>query len=750
MPINSPLARLAYLKKALYLPSAATADAMTHASADFVAFLNRYDQGVDETALRHLNALGDDEIALYVDIIRNVTCSDLNWASLILHWNEKPVDADWTDYFVTYLCNTIPGLRHEGVTLPCGHFIPEGVFDLTRYTGCPYCGTSFVSAKANFELHVPQDVELLVRWTEADAEAYARRLLSSKVPLDATQTEHLDLLLQGLPFDFFTSFGPIPAVETRAQVACRARELYADGRFTALCKTPDDMLRTLWAEKTGTYRFLDYKKALKDKMKLSRPQSDATRDLRLHFDRATCRAVARWFDALPQSAELVCEGMHARRGMWVRFIRALRLPEYARRYKLDHLAEILDRFYRGDYSVWAGEVDRAAAAGDTERLLGLLSDRPGAFARRLFDTILDHGITKNVDFTAFFDDPVLSAFRSLWQHLPVRLIISLLNAVPDYFDPHATTRIVTAPHCIPVELPVNPGLQRVSREDRRNIACNIVSMLHGLLGLNYASCPALPGSAVYISPELYRIPAPVGDRGTTVAVKGHAVPGQSFPVEGDRVRLFLHWGVGMAAQHYDMDLSCCLISPGRRKDIAYYSLNEEGANHSGDIQHIPDQTGAAEYIELDLPVLAKKGYKYAVFTANAYSMPTLATDLLFGWMSSERPMKVDDDSGAAYNPADVEQMVTLSPFHDLDRGMVYAILDIEARTILWVEMANDNQRLDQLNLTMVEAIRRRLEGKISVGELIRLYADAHHQPVVSEPAAGATVYAADNWPAELL
>lgn len=108
---------------------------------------------------------------------------------------------------------------------------------------------------------------------------------------------------------------------------------------------------------------------------------------------------------------------------------------------------------------------------------------------------------------------------------------------------------------------------------------------------------------IFIGPALYNIPVSVGDRSTTIQDTSCALTGTRFPVEGDAERLFLQWGKGLHAQHLDMDLSCRISLPGNQiAECAYYNLTCAGAKLSGDIQHIPEMVGTAEYVELSLPV----------------------------------------------------------------------------------------------------------------------------------------------------
>ena len=66
--------------------------------------------------------------------------------------------------------------------------------------------------------------------------------------------------------------------------------------------------------------------------------------------------------------------MNPKRGMWVRFIRALRLAEYSHKKGMEHLAEILDVFYRSDYTTWQSKIDKAREAHDATQILKMLQE----------------------------------------------------------------------------------------------------------------------------------------------------------------------------------------------------------------------------------------------------------------------------------------------------------------------------------------------------------------------------------------
>lgn len=224
--------------------------------------------------------------------------------------------------------------------------------------------------------------------------------------------------------------------------------------------------------------------------------------------------------------------------------------------------------------------------------------------------------------------------------------------------------------------------------------------------------------SIYIAPSLYHIPVGVGDRTTTIQDTSCALMGTRFPVEGDAVRLFLQWGKGLHAQHLDMDLSCRIALPDDEiAECAYYNLTCVGAKHSGDIRSIPEMVGTAEYIELSIPELKAAGARYVTFTCNAYSTGALSPNLVVGWMDSVYPMKISEESGVAYDPSCVQHMIRISE-SNLSKGLVFGMLDVSKREIIWLEMPFTAQTLRGANASSIESLLHKLENKLSVGQLL--------------------------------
>lgn len=704
----------------------------------FVARLRENGFSVNEDLLHALCMVSATELADITAVIDDVMGVKLNWATLVKGWN-VPTGETRADHLITFFANLIGGAKAglEGCTLPCGCFIPEGTFPLERYTGCPFCGTPFTTANFVYKGQASKLKELRL-FTEEDLKQVYHSLLASPTPLDATQKDSFEKLIDiyGLPDNVEIS------MKETAMLA--VKHLVANGlqaQAQALLKTPTDILRYLWYEKTGyvqiieprtliaqARRFyfdmfgpLDESKYIFGPLNQSEYAGEEMKEgLKLKYDRKHCQCVASWINNLALSPQQATENMNAKRGMWVRMIRALRLGEYSRRKGYEHLADILDAFYRQEQPTWLGILQQARNNRDTQTVLQMLKQRPGLFARSLFATMLRFGCEETME-----------AFEQVTDQMPSRLLLSLGNAAEKYFDPDAT-RTVHPITGYTISIPKNKLLSLYSPADLRAMVarvkqCYILSLKHSF------AAQATKARTIYIAPSLFDIPISVGDRSATIQDTSCALMGTRFPVEGDAVRLFLQWGKGLHAQPLDMDISCHIaFENGKTEDCAYYRLKATGAKHGGDIRAIPEMVGTAEYIELSLPELAEAGAKYVTFTANAYSCGALSPNLVVGWMNSAYHMKVSEKTGVAYDPSCVQHMVRISE-SNLSRGLVFGVLDVDEREITWLEMPFISQNIQGCDFTAVNALLQRLRNKLSIGQLLEIKAEAQHLSLAPSP-----------------
>lgn len=729
---DKELLRIALRYRAIYLdidPKEIDLEAKpTPAVLAFVARLKENGFSVNEDLLHALCMVSATELADITAVIDDVMGVKLNWATLVKGWN-VPTGETRADHLITFFANLIGGAKAglEGCTLPCGCFIPEGTFPLERYTGCPFCGTPFTTANFVYKGQASKLKELRL-FTEEDLKQVYHSLLASPTPLDATQKDSFEKLIDiyGLPDNVEIS------MKETAMLA--VKHLVANGQQAqaqALLKTPTDILRYLWYEKTGYVQIIEPRTLIAQARRfyyhifgpLDQSEyagKEMKEKLKLKYNRKHCQCVASWINNLALSPQQATENMNAKRGMWVRMIRALRLGEYSRRKGYEHLADILDAFYRQEQPTWLGILQQARNNRDTQTVLQMLKQRPGLFARSLFATMLRFGCEETME-----------AFEQVADQMPSRLLLSLGNAAEKYFDPDAT-RTAHPITGYTISISKNKLLSLYSPADLRAMVarvkqCYILSLKHSF------AVQATKAKSIYIAPSLFDIPISVGDRSATIQDTSCALMGTRFPVEGDAVRLFLQWGKGLHAQPLDMDISCHIaFKNGKTEDCAYYRLKATGAKHGGDIRAIPEMVGTAEYIELSLPELAEAGAKYVIFTANAYSCGALSPNLVVGWMNSAYPMKVSEKTGVAYDPSCVQHMVRISE-SNLSRGLVFGVLDVDEREITWLEMPFCFQNIQGCDFTAVNALLQRLRNKLSIGQLLEIKAEAQHLSLAPSP-----------------
>lgn len=690
----------------------------------FVARLSEKGFSVNEELLHALNTVPAERLAEIVDCIKEVMGVELNWAPLVKGWN-VPTGETIADHFITIFANLLDkdsGIK--GTTLPCGHLIPEGTFPLERYNGCPFCGTPFQAANYVYEGQGSKKKELRL-FTRDDLQQVFHSLLASSTPLDATQRLTLEQLLMEYP---------IPSdikIQMKENLMIVIRHLIRTGNEEAaqdLMKTPTDVLRYLWYEKTGYVQIIEPKTFVQNARRLyyhlwspldkgAEASAAMKKRLRLKYDRKSCQRVARWLNNLPMSAAQAAENMNPKRGMWVRMIRALRLGEYSRKRGFENLAALLDVFYHNDYPTFQGKIDKSRTSNDADTMLALLKQRPGLFARCLFSTMLRFG-----------KDKVTASFNEVSDLMPARLLLSLGNAAENYFDPHAE-RLARPLTGLTHLLGPNKLVALYSPDELESMKDAVLDIYRTSMSRRFANQPTT-SKTIYIEPSLHNIPVSVGDRSTSIQDTSCALMGTRFPVEGDAVRLFMQWGKGLHAQYLDMDLSARIgMENGSEEECAYYNLTCHGAKHSGDIRSIPELVGTAEYIELSLPELEAAHARYVTFTCNAYSQGALSPNLVVGWMDSAYEMKLSEADGVAYDPSCVQHMVRISE-GNLSKGLVFGVLDVRKREIIWLEMPFSGQNLHSLSTQSVEALLRRLNGKVSIGELLTLKAESQGLAIV--------------------
>ena len=752
------LLKVALRQNALFVPDTMPSQkAIQPGTLELVAALRKHGFGLTEDLLHAINGTTNEYRQSVVKVIKEVLHVKLNWTPLIKNW-EVPTGEGFIDHLITAFYNQYPHLiksddyfdylyeesykkenhkepftpKHERF-LACGHYIPYGTFPLDRYNGCPFCGTPFELGEIEYQGQGSK-LKILDLWREAEANTFFQNLLSSKTALDATQSDSLKLLLP------YFSVAPETRIGMKETLVLVVDSYIAQGKEAeagACFSSPTDILRYLWYKRTGFLQIVEPKTIMKKDTKnnyhivrsldLSMTVKErAQKELKLKYSRQECARVARWLNALPLSAEKACEIMHPKREMWVRFIRALRLAEYSKKKGFEKLATLLDVFYNERYSVWQAELNAAYQNMDSEKAFSLLKERPGVFARSLFACMLWLGA-----------DDTLSAFKEIIDQVPTRLLFTL-NTYADLYFSKEGKRSVQTIMGTRVEIPKHPlVVESYNEEQLAEMKAKIEDLCLWTIQHQFAK-EENEHHFIYIDPQLYHIPLPIGDRSHNVHDFNATLMGTRFPLEGNEIRLFMQWGKDLPAQHLDMDLSCRIIYKDR-EDICYFGqLTTLGCQHSGDIRSIPDKIGTAEYINIDVNTLRLHKAKYVNFVCNAYSCGALSPNLVVGWMDSKYKMKVSERTGVAYDPSAVIHQVRIT--QPLQKGLLFGVLDVEAKEIIWMELPFQGQVAQALSISGVNALLEKLNSKFTIGNLLKLKAETQGLQIESDPTLADEVY----------
>lgn len=729
--MKNKLQQVAIRNNAIYIPNERINKAstpMNETTTTLMGNLMQMGYTFSEGLLHAVNGLTPAEKMNIFEVLKEVTGINKNWTPLVKQW-DQPTGEGLGDHVKTFFANLFN--TNKGTTLSCGHIIPNNTFPLERYNGCPYCGTPFEFEKLELS-DKPSKLRILILMRESDLEKYFHGLLQSPVALDATQVDSLKILLNhfGLPKNI-----NVGIKETMMLLVDVLIDLGEDEKAGSLFKTPNDILRYLWYKHTGFLQIIAPKVILNRMTKNAQhlhPYFDKSvstlnstkADLKLKYSRTDSIRYAKWINNLNLDVESLCENMHPKRSMWVRYIRALRLAEYSKRKGFEKLAKLLDAFYNEQYNVLEGRVNYYKLKSDANKTFGLLKQRPGLFARSLFSNMLWFG-----------PEITLKHFKEVLNEVPPRLIYTLNMYADIYFDKNAK-RSVKPLGGVNKKIPTNKMLALYNEKSIANMKAQIQELTLDAIKQKFANEKNV-NKTIFIEEGLLNVPIAIGDRSETVQDLEGALMGTRFKVSGDSVRLFMQWGEGLPAQHLDMDLSCS-VAYGRHTDFCSYSrLIIPGCKHSGDIQSIPNMIGTAEYIELNLPELERSGAQYVSFTCNAYTHGSIAPNLVVGWMNSHYPMKISN-RGVAYNPSDVQHQVRIR--ESMTKGLLFGMLDIAHREIVWLEMPFGGQVVQNLSFDNAKALLQKLDAKLKIGDLLKLKAAIQNLEVTQDKEKADEVY----------
>jgi hypothetical protein len=300
--MKNELLKIALRQNAIFIPQYLIAHKepkISELSSVMVQRLAELGFTFSEELLHSINAVNIGYKYQILEVLKEVMGINKNWTPLIKNFGETTNETLF-DHVKTFLENTFK--TNDNIVLSCGHIIPQNVFNLSVYNGCPICGTPMSFGPIE-QMGNGNKLKVLDLWTEDNIKALLVDLLQSKTALDATQVDSLKLLL--------TEFG-LPNVEITMKetnmlaIDYLVKSKQAEKAITYF-ENPNDILRFLWYQKTGFLQIIEPKTILKRaasnnfhfntyashgaKSKLEKKAA-----LKLKYARTECLAVATWLN----------------------------------------------------------------------------------------------------------------------------------------------------------------------------------------------------------------------------------------------------------------------------------------------------------------------------------------------------------------------------------------------------------------------------------------------------------------------
>lgn len=417
--------------------------------------------------------------------------------------------------------------------------------------------------------------------------------------------------------------------------------------------------------------------------------------------------IASWVNSLPLTAEEACEDMHPKRGMWVRFIRDLRLVEYSKKDGYKKLAAILDCFFHHNYKGFNSRLEYAIK-NNMDNVLPLISMRPSEYTQHLFWIALLH---KGGD--------GFRPYMKICGKTPLRMLYNLYIICQEKAVPFASQcRKVTLPIWYWRLIPLARGLVKIGVRN------------------NYKDLNDIKGKKVWIDKRLFSMPMPVYHRSSVIHDLDDTWPGTILPVKGNHIRLFTLTDSDNNGEDSMVCLNAILYHRDHKHTVFGNSdLTREGAVYSGTAKSWSEVASAANYLDLDIDALDKEGIEYVAFYVHSFLPGGIPGNTIVGWMNATKKLKVDPYTGMAYDPSAVRHFVRIDS-SEMKNNLVFGILRIETRDIVSLDFSREDYGIPSLYYEDIKIQLRRLSTDMTVGKALDFMFNAQNSiPVENEEAA---------------
>lgn len=351
---------------------------------------------------------------------------------------------------------------------------------------------------------------------------------------------------------------------------------------------------------------------------------------------------------------------------WIRLGEKLHPGEYKKFVKVNKAFKKIRNNNKGIIT-FNSKIQKAYDNKDTDKLISLLSSRPGEFARKLATVIrMD---AKN-------GEKIVEAFAKVADKVATPTLLELANHFQTVSSTENTDRVFFPKGKMSKAYAIDNKLAVIDED----LANKVTTICKNAFLENIKERPSL--GKVYVDEGLKDFVIPMKNR-TASKQLNFVARGTKFRIS-DRTKWvvpFVYWKEPKG-NRVDLDLSVVLFDKDfvRLREITYYNLvsKQYGCVHSGDEQSAPK--GAIECVSMELDKLISNDVAYAIVCVNSYTNTPFCDlpECYVGVMEKETEF-----SGKAFDPSTVKQKSDLVTKAETSLS---CIIDVADKSMIWADL----------------------------------------------------------------
>lgn len=473
-------------------------------------------------------------------------------------------------------------------------------------------------------------------------------LLSSKTSLSESDKNDLILLLNNISVNEY----PLPEI-TYKEILCMVFKWYLNNKPIEESYKIIKQLRTITDVLRVAVALVDGDISLSDK--------------NFRFSKKFSRTIQRFFFTAMENASNQEDDMKRNEYLWKNFSSCTNISDYKNRFPKTY--NTFFKLWNGKLKNYNSKLQEAFDNKDRERVIELLKQRPGEFARHL-DYVL----------RSFDDkDQVVDSFDEIAEKISTPVLLQLMTFY-QHRNKERDSRIFFPKSSLQKAYVVTNNLLDIEEKYAEKI---VESCKQSLIDIFNTKEPL---GSVFISDSIKGYVIPQSQRSASEGKK-IITRCSRFPFTKNNIRMFINWqnilDENGSEDSTDIDLSCSFLNDKYEliKRISYTNLKEDFAVHSGDYVDAPRPDGACEFIDIDLEAARKEGIRFAVMQVYAFTFISFC-DMEYldvGWMERNNL-----DCGEVFEPSLVQNKINILGNSSCSIPLV---IDLEQKEIVWLDLA---------------------------------------------------------------